>query len=146
MAQASNRIVINSTLQIPRAEIEFNYVRSSGPGGQNVNKTNSKAELRWNVFHSPCLSDLQRKLIQNSPATKLSLAGEIIITSNRFRDQIRNKEDCLEKFIKLIRQALHRPMVRKKTKPSLGSKAQRLNQKTLTGKKKKMRGKVKFED
>ena len=97
-------------------------MRSSGPGGQNVNKVNSKAVLRWNLRSSQAISeDMRARLIEKLSA-KLSEEGDLVVMSDRFRDQIRNREDCIEKFHALIADALHVPKKRKKTKQSYSSK------------------------
>jgi ribosome-associated protein len=106
--------------QIPDSEFEFSYARSSGPGGQNVNKVNSKAVLRWSPHASASLTEDQR--LRLSTRLKLNEAGQVVIMSDRFRDQGRNREDCIEKFHALMEQALHVPKKRKKTKQSYSSR------------------------
>lgn len=120
---------ITSRLAIPDSEFEWSYVRASGPGGQNVNKVASKAVLRWNAVASPSLTDevKQRFLEQQRP--RLTTEGDLLITSQRFRDQEKNRTDCLEKLTALIRQALHRPKVRRPTKPTRSSQRARLEDK-----------------
>jgi ribosome-associated protein len=117
-------------LTIPYSEFEFNFVRSSGPGGQNVNKVNSKAVLRWNLKQSQSISEEICARLQEKLSAKLTEEGDLIVTSDRFRDQGRNREDAIEKFNSLIAQALHVPKKRKKTKQSYSSKlkAQQSNQ------------------
>jgi ribosome-associated protein len=105
--------------KIPDAEFSFSFARSSGPGGQNVNKVNSKAVLKWNLNESLSVTDEQRSRLLSK--LKLNESGELVVMSDRFRDQGRNKEDCIEKFYALIEQALHVPKKRKKTKKSYSS-------------------------
>ncbi len=107
---------------IPQFEFVFTYVRSSGPGGQNVNKVNSKAVLRWNLHESRSISEEVRTRLTEKFFEKLNEDGDLIVMSDRFRDQIRNREDCIEKFNALIAQALHKPKPRKKTKKTYSSK------------------------
>lgn len=122
---------------IPRSEIEFTFVRSSGPGGQNVNKINSKAVLRWNLFKNKTLTLEQIEILQKK--LKLTVEGDLLITSDRHRDQIRNREDCLIKFDELIKQSLHQPKKRKKTKKSYSSKLKSKVSKQKHSQKKKQR-------
>lgn len=89
---------ITPQIRIPFSEIEFSYARSSGPGGQNVNKVNSKAVLRWNLLRSPSLGAEIRECLLRKLRERLNYEGELLIMSDRFRDQKRNREDCLEKL------------------------------------------------
>src|SRR6187455_772316 len=89
---------VHSRLQLPLAEFEFTYARSSGPGGQNVNKVNSKAILRWNPTTSPSLADDVRGRFLSRFASKLTTGGEIVIHSEQYRDQRKNVDDALEKL------------------------------------------------
>jgi ribosome-associated protein len=120
---------INESINIPDSEFRWTFARSSGPGGQNVNKVASKALLRWNVTTSPSLPDDVRGRLQAQQRWKMTLEGDLIITSQRYRDQERNKEDCLEKLREYIVQAVSVPKVRKKVKPTRASKERRLTEK-----------------
>jgi ribosome-associated protein len=109
---------VTSEIQIPLSEIHFSYARSSGPGGQNVNKVNSKAVLRWSVSSSPSLTpDLRAQLISRL-GSQLTQDGELVISSDRFRDQSRNRQDCIEKLRALLASVSFVPRKRKKTRPS----------------------------
>lgn len=130
---------VTSLIHIPDWEIEFSFVRSSGPGGQNVNKVNSKAVLRWSVLKSQSLSDQARWLIRSKLASRLTQDGELVITSDRYRDQGRNREDCLEKLRELLLSALIQPKARRKTKPSRSSKERKLEKKKKNSQKKSLR-------
>lgn len=125
--------------QIPLSEIEFSFVRSSGPGGQNVNKVNSKAVLRWNLVASTSVPAFLKARIYSRLAPRLTKSGELILTSDRTRDQQRNREDCLEKLAKLLAAAAEAPRVRKKTKPSRSSVTRAKNSKRMHSEKKKLR-------
>jgi ribosome-associated protein len=138
-------IILNTQLSIPPSEFELSYVRSSGPGGQNVNKVNSKAVLRWDL-HSSNLPVETRSLLFRRLTNQLTIDGEIVITSDRFRDQTRNREDCFEKFKKLIISAMAVPKTRKKTKPSFSSQRKGKEAKNKHSLKKKLRGSSHAED
>ncbi len=122
---------------VPIAEFEFSYARSSGPGGQNVNKVNSKAILRWCPGDSRVFTEDQRRRLCSK--LKLNEAGELVVASDRFRDQVRNKEDCIEKFSRLIEEALHVPKVRKKTKKTRSSRIKAKENKKRHSEKKSLR-------
>ena len=129
---------------LPYGELEFSFVRSSGPGGQNVNKVNSKAVLRWNVSNTACfpIEEHLRVIAKLSP--RLTSEGELIVMSDRFRDQKQNKDDCVEKLRAMIEEALTIPKARRKTKPTKGSKRRKLDSKIRDGEKKRLRGKVRL--
>jgi ribosome-associated protein len=120
---------INARVRIPDDELKWTFVRSGGPGGQNVNKVASKAVLRWTVAVSPSLPDEVKLRLCSQQARRISADGDLILTSQRFRDQERNRQDCLDKLYELVRQATVRPRVRKKTKPSRGAREARLREK-----------------
>jgi ribosome-associated protein len=132
-------LVVNSRLQIPLSEFEFTYARSSGPGGQNVNKVNSKALLRWPVAHSAALPAEVRERFLCRFASRLTTAGELLISSQRYRDQGRNAEDCLEKLRVMVAEVAVRPTTRRKTRPTRASKERRLDTKREDSSKKKLR-------
>jgi ribosome-associated protein len=120
---------INATIAIHEDEFEWSFVRSGGPGGQNVNKVASKAVLRWNVATSPSLPDEVRTRLQAHQRRKITVEGDIVLTSQRYRDQERNKQDCLEKLREYVLEATRVPKVRKKVKPTRASKERRLAEK-----------------
>jgi len=124
-------------LKIPDSEFEFSYARSSGPGGQNVNKVNSKAVLRWSPGGSSSLTEDQRLWL--CAQLKLNEAGQVVIMSDRFRDQGRNREDCIQKFHALVEQALHVPKKRKKTRPTFSSRVKGKENKKRQSEKKSLR-------
>ena len=120
---------VNESIQIPEGEFEWSFVRSSGPGGQNVNKVASKAVLRWNVTTSPSLPDDVRGRLQAQQRWKMTVEGDLILTSQRYRDQERNKQDCLDKLRDFVLRAAIVPKVRKKVRPTRASKERRLDAK-----------------
>ena len=126
--------IITNRIQIPEGELHFSYARSSGPGGQNVNKVNSKAVLHWSPANLP--ERVRERFVQ---AHRLTTEGDIVIMSDRFRDRLRNQEDCLEKLKAMILAAAIEPKIRKKTKPSRSSLRRNENNKRLHGEKKKNR-------
>src|SRR5687767_9970367 len=103
-------------IRLAESELKFTYVRSSGPGGQNVNKVNSKAVLRWNVRASPGVPDAVRARFTSRFGSRLTQAGDLVLTSERYRDQRRNEEDCLEKLRAMLVAVARPPKRRKKTK------------------------------
>jgi ribosome-associated protein len=120
---------ITPTLQIPDDEFTWAFARSGGPGGQNVNKVASKALLRWNIAASTALPEEVKIRLALQQKRFFTLDGELIITSQLYRDQERNRQDCLDKLRAIILQALAVPKARKKTRPSRGSKRRRLQDK-----------------
>lgn len=121
------------------SELQFSFSRSSGPGGQHVNKVNTRAELRFNVSLSKILNEEQKELLFEKLAKQLNQEDEIIIISQATRSQLKNKEDAIEKFYKLINQALFIKKKRKPSKVSRARKEQRLLAKKQQGEKKTMR-------
>jgi ribosome-associated protein len=120
---------VTPTLLVPLTEFDWSYARSGGPGGQNVNKVESKAVLRWNLAASPSVpADVKARLTAAHPA-HTTTDGEFLVTSQRYRDQERNREDCLRKLADMLLRAAVRPTVRKKTKPSKASNRRRLEAK-----------------
>ncbi len=131
---------INTRIAIPRSELLFTFVRSSGPGGQNVNKVASKAVLRWAATSSPSIPDDVRARLLARAARQINDRGELVLTSQRYRDQSRNKDDCLEKLRSLIASVAKAPRIRRKTKPSRSSREARLKDKRAASQKKQRRG------
>lgn len=120
---------INDQLRIPDDEFSWSYVRSGGPGGQNVNKVASKAVLRWNALGSPCVPDDIKARLHQQQRRRITADGDLLITSQRYRDQERNRLDCRAKLMEILRAAATVPKVRRKTKPSRGAKERRLTEK-----------------
>ena len=120
-------------------EIMLEYIRASGPGGQNVNKVATAVQLRFDIVHSPSLgSELKGRLIQLA-GKRVNTEGVLILESKRFRTQEANREDALAKFYELIRKACEKPKARHKTKPTLASREDRLKEKKKRGEVKKLR-------
>lgn len=122
-------LIITPRIAISDEELQFSFARSSGPGGQNVNKVNSKATLRWNPTVSTALPDDVRARFLATYASRITNDGEVVITSQESRDQPKNIAICLEKLRGMIQQVLKAPKKRRPTKPTKGSKQRRLNEK-----------------
>jgi ribosome-associated protein len=119
-------LIVTRQLQIPLAEFEITFVRSSGPGGQNVNKVNSKAVLRWTVGSSPSVPEEVRERFLQKYGSRLTTEGDLLVTSQRFRDAPRNSQDCLDKLRTMLLSVAHAPKRRRATRPTRGSVERRL--------------------
>jgi ribosome-associated protein len=132
-------IKINSHLEIPEEQLEWSFARSSGPGGQNVNKVNSKATLRWTP--SPDLLSVGAwKRFERNAKRYFTKEGDVVIQSQEHRDQLQNVQACRQKLEFLIKSSLTPPKRRVPTKPTKASRQRRLNEKRQVSDKKKSRG------
>jgi ribosome-associated protein len=122
-------------------EFVFSTSRSSGPGGQNVNKVSSKVELRFNVAASENLSEDEKNLVTGKLSNYINNAGELILTSQSERSQLKNKEKVIQRFYQLLNRALTPRKARKETSPTFASKVKRLTTKKIHGNKKILRKK-----
>ena len=122
-------IQITDKISIDEKEIHEEFIRSSGPGGQNVNKVATTVKLRFNVRNSSCLPDDVRERLIQLAGKRINETGELIITARRFRTQARNREDAHNRLIELIRKAAKKPRTRRKRKPSLTARLNRLAEK-----------------
>lgn len=133
---------INKRLAIPLAELHFRFSRSSGPGGQHVQKSSTRVELLFDVANSPSLSDAQRSQVQNRLAGYIDTAGVLHLVAQSERSQVRNREEVVARFQTMMRDALKRRKRRKKTRPSAAAKERRLDEKRRRAEIKRSRGKV----
>ncbi len=134
---------VNSRLTIPEAELVLAASRSSGPGGQHVNKTDTRIQVRWNVRESAVLSDNQRQRLLEKLSTRVTEAGDLLVACETHRSQRRNRDEALQRLAALVREALVPPRPRKKTRPSKASRERRLQDKKQRSQIKQNRGKVK---
>ena len=133
-------LFVTHRISIPESELVENFIRSSGPGGQNVNKVSSAVQLRFNVRTSLCLTDVAREALLRGG--KLTQGGVMVITAQRFREQERNREDARARLVEIIRQAATPRPVRRKTRVPKASKRKRLDSKKHRARIKQDRGRI----
>ena len=130
---------ITPSLIIDEKEIKEQFIRSSGPGGQNVNKVATAVQLRFNISHNSSLPDDVRDRLTRLAGNRMTEEGDLIIEARRYRTQERNRQDARERLAKLVRKATIKPKIRRKTKPSSSSIKRRLEEKQRRGKLKQLR-------
>jgi ribosome-associated protein len=138
-------IRVNDTISIDEAELEENFVRSSGPGGQNVNKLSTAVQLRFDVRQSLSLPNDVALRLMRLAGKRLTKDGVLVLIAQNHRTQERNRAEALERLLDLIREAAVRPVPRRATKPPKASRRQRLEGKKRRSGVKNLRGKVSFE-
>ena len=131
-------IEITPSIRIDERELQIDFIRASGPGGQNVNKVATAAQLRFDVNASSLPDDIKQRLIQLA-GKRATSEGVLLIEAKRFRTQEQNREDAVQRFVELVRRSLVKPKARKKTKPSQAAKEERLKEKKQRGEIKRMR-------
>ncbi|MGD1000463.1 MAG: alternative ribosome rescue aminoacyl-tRNA hydrolase ArfB [Candidatus Brocadiia bacterium] len=133
-------IRVTQTISIAESEIEERFVRSSGPGGQNVNKVATGVQLRFNAAGSPSLSEPVRRRLAALAGGRMTQEGILIIDARQFRTQEQNRRDALDRFIALLRKAAQPPKRRYATRPSAASRSRRLESKRRKSQTKRTRG------
>jgi ribosome-associated protein len=127
------RLTVSPDLTIDEREIEERFVRSSGPGGQNVNKVSTAVQIRFDVRRSPSLPEAVRERLLRIAGSRVSTEGILTIEARRFRTQERNRQDARARLVALVRQAAEPPKLRHATRPTAGSQARRLEEKRRRG-------------
>ena len=133
-------IEISPTFNIDERELQLDFVRASGPGGQNVNKVATAVQLRFDVMHSTLPEEAKTRLMQLA-GKRMSGEGILLLEAKRFRTQEQNREDSIQRFIELVQKALIPPKPRKRTKPTALSKTKRLKAKRIKADTKRLRKK-----
>lgn len=132
-------LIVTRTLRIPEAELEERFIRSSGPGGQNVNKVATAVQLRFDVRRSPFLPEDVRTRLLTQEKNRITEDGVLIIEARRYRSQERNRQDARDRLAKAIRKAVVPPKPRKRTRPTRASNLKRLEDKKRRGERKRQR-------
>lgn len=133
-------LVINARVTIPGAELEFTASRASGPGGQHVNTSDTRVQLRWNVPASAALTETQRQRVMAALASRLTEDGDLLLACATHRSQRRNRDEVAARLADLVRRALVPPRPRKPTRPTAASRLKRLEVKKRRGQVKRSRG------
>jgi ribosome-associated protein len=131
-------IEITSSFSVDESELQFAFVRASGPGGQNVNKVATAVQLRFDVLHSS-LPDEVKERLKRVAGNRITGEGELLIEAKQFRTQEQNREDAIHRFVEILKRAFAKPKARRKTKPTAASKEKRLQHKKQRGEIKKIR-------
>ena len=138
-AKADNLLTVTRSIRIPRDEFQMEFIRSSGPGGQNVNKVASKVRLRWPVVRSPSLPEAVKERFLQKYRRRITADGGLLITSQRFRDQSKNIDDCFEKLRAMLLEVARPLKRRQKSRPPKAAKEKRLAEKRRRSERKQRR-------
>ena len=129
---------ISPSLQIDEREVQIDFIRASGPGGQNVNKVATAVQLRFDVAAASLPEEVKKRLTHLA-GKRITSEGILLIEAKRFRTQEQNREDAIQRLVELVRKSLVAPKARRKTKPTASSREERLKEKKRKGEIKKMR-------
>ena len=130
---------ITDSISIDESELQFDYIRASGPGGQNVNKVSSAVQLRFDVRNSPSLADDVRLRLEFLAGKRLSADGVLVIEARRYRSQEQNRQDAIQRLAALVHKATEPPRLRRRTRPTAESKRRRLEEKRRRAEIKRLR-------
>lgn len=139
-------IQITPTINIDERELQLEFVRASGPGGQKVNKVATAVQLRFDVINSPSLPDDVRERLIRLAGKRMTEDGVLVIEARRYRTQDRNRKDAIDRLISLVEKAAVQPKLRRKTKPTLASKVRRLENKRRRSETKRRRREIPSSD
>lgn len=137
---------IGHGVTVPESEISFRASRSGGPGGQHVNNTSSRIELIWDIGATEALDADQLKRVYRKLGNRITNDGQLILAASASRSQHRNRQEAVERFVEMLREALQKPKRRKRTRPSRASKERRLRNKRRRSEKKRLRGPVRRDE
>jgi ribosome-associated protein len=130
---------ITQGISIDEREFQFDFIHSSGPGGQNINKVSTAVKLRFNAQNSPSLPEDVKERLVALAGNRITDKGEIIIEAKKFRSQTKNREDAIQRLTALIAKAVIKPKIRRNTKPSVSARAARVSEKKQRGALKRVR-------
>jgi len=139
-------IQITDALSIPQEALDISFIRASGPGGQNVNKVATAAQLRFDAAGCPAIEPELLDRLRRAAGKRMTAGGVIVITARRFRSQERNRQDALDRLVALLRLATERPTARRPTRPSRAAREKRLQTKQHRSRTKATRGAVRGAD
>ncbi|MGE5813738.1 MAG: alternative ribosome rescue aminoacyl-tRNA hydrolase ArfB [Acidobacteriota bacterium] len=145
MCSPQHVLLVTPEIVIEESELEERFVRSSGPGGQNVNKVATAVELRFDAGRSPALTDDIRARLRSLAGSRMTAEGVLVIDARRFRTQAQNRQDARDRLVALLRQAATRPKRRRRTKPTRASQERRIVTKKRRSETKRQRGKLRGE-